>query len=60
MVCVNPDDTGLITLYRIYPKGTNAKVQFQKELSNPAGRADLIEEQPSNGSDRQQAVRMDP
>ena len=38
MVCVNPDDTGLITLYRIYPKGTNAKVQFQKELTNPAGR----------------------
>ena len=42
MVCVNPDDTGLITLYRIYPKGTNAKVQFQKELTNPAGRADLV------------------
>jgi L-2,4-diaminobutyrate decarboxylase len=43
MVCVNPDDTGLITLYRVYPKGTNAKVQFQKELTNPAGRADLVE-----------------
>jgi len=43
MVCVNPEDTGLITLYRVYPKGTDAKAQFQKELTNPAGRADLIE-----------------
>jgi len=42
MVCVNPDDTGLITLYRVYPKGTNAKAQFQKELTDPAGRADLV------------------
>jgi len=42
-VCVNPEDTGLITLYRVYPKGTDAKAQFQKELTNPAGRADLIE-----------------
>src|SRR5271170_1477457 len=42
MVCVNPEDTGLITLYRVYPKGTNAKAQFQKELTDPAGRADLI------------------
>jgi hypothetical protein len=24
------------------PKGTNAKSQFQKELTNPAGRADLV------------------
>jgi L-2,4-diaminobutyrate decarboxylase len=42
MVCVNPEDTGLITLYRVYPKGTNAKAQFQKELIDPAGRADLV------------------
>ena len=42
MVCVNPKDTGLITLYRVYPKGTDAKEQFKKELSNPSGRADLI------------------
>jgi hypothetical protein len=42
MVCVNPEDTGLITLYRVYPKGTDAKAQFQKELCNPSGRADLI------------------
>ena len=43
MVCVNPDDTGLITLYRVYPKGINAKAQFNKELTDPDGRADLIE-----------------
>jgi L-2,4-diaminobutyrate decarboxylase len=42
MVCVNPGDTGLITLYRVYPKGINAKVQFDKELTNPDGRADLV------------------
>jgi hypothetical protein len=42
MVCVNAEDTGLITLYRVYPKGTNAKAQFQKELTDPAGRADLV------------------
>ena len=60
MVCVNPDDTGLITLYRVYPKGTNAKAQFQKELTNPAGRADLVENNHPDGGGRQQAVRMDP
>ena len=43
MVCVNPENTGLINLYRIYPKGTNAKAQFKKELSDPSGRADLVE-----------------
>lgn len=42
MVCVNPDDTGLITLIRVYPQGTNAKAQFKKELSDPSGRADLV------------------
>ncbi len=43
MVCVNADDTGLINLYRIYPKGVDAKVQYAKELTNPGGRADLIQ-----------------
>ena len=37
MVCVNADDTGLITLFRVYPKGVDAKAQFQKELTDPAG-----------------------
>jgi glutamate/tyrosine decarboxylase-like PLP-dependent enzyme len=42
MVCVNPDDTGLITLFRVYPKGVDANAQFQKELNEPASRADLL------------------
>jgi L-2,4-diaminobutyrate decarboxylase len=42
MVCVNPDDSGLITLFRVYPKGTDAKAQFEKELNEPKSRADLV------------------
>ena len=42
MVCVNPDDSGLITLFRVYPKGIDARVQFEKELNEPAHRADLL------------------
>lgn len=33
MICVNADDNGFVTLFRIYPKGVNATVQYQKELS---------------------------
>ena len=43
MVCVNKEDTGLINLYRVYPKGVDAKVQYQKELTNPGGRPDLVQ-----------------
>jgi glutamate/tyrosine decarboxylase-like PLP-dependent enzyme len=42
LVCVNPDDTGLITLFRVYPRGVNAVTQFKKELTDKASRADLI------------------
>ncbi len=42
MVCVNPDDTGLITLYRVYPEGVDAKAQYKRELTESASRADLI------------------
>src|SRR5579864_493739 len=42
MVCVNEDDSGLITLIRVYPKGIDAKVQFDKELNDPARRGDLL------------------
>ncbi|MGL4229513.1 MAG: pyridoxal phosphate-dependent decarboxylase family protein [Tannerellaceae bacterium] len=42
MVCVNPDDTGFITLFRPYPKGIDAKQQFDKELNDPALRGELI------------------
>ncbi len=42
MVMADPDNTGFITLFRVYPEGTDAKAQFNKELSDPASRADLI------------------
>ena len=42
MACVNPDDSGLITLYRVYPKGVDGKAQYQKELTDKSSRADLI------------------
>jgi glutamate/tyrosine decarboxylase-like PLP-dependent enzyme len=42
MVCVNDEDSGFVTLFRVYPKGTDAKAQFHKELTDPASRADLI------------------
>ncbi len=42
MVCVNPDDTGLITLFRAYPRGIDATAQYAKELNESGSRADLI------------------
>ena len=42
MVSVNPDDTGLITLFRVYPQGVDAKAQFHKELNDRSHRAALI------------------
>jgi hypothetical protein len=40
--CANPDDTGLVTLFRAYPPNVDAKVQFKKELTDRSARADLI------------------
>ncbi len=42
MVCVNPEDSGLVTLFRIYPEGIDAEVQFESELGDPALRAALV------------------
>lgn len=42
LVCVNPDDTGLITLFRAYPAGVDAKVQYERELTDPNARTELI------------------
>ena len=42
MVCVNPDDSGLITLFRVYPKDVDARVQYKKELNDAKSRADLV------------------
>ena len=42
MVCVDPNNTGFISLFRIYPTGTDASAEYQKEVSDPAYRAQLI------------------
>jgi L-2,4-diaminobutyrate decarboxylase len=42
MICVNPADHGLVTLLRIYPKGTDAQDQFKRELTDPAYHNELI------------------
>ncbi|WNG34903.1 aspartate aminotransferase family protein [Archangium violaceum] len=35
LVCVNTADTGFVTLFRVYPPGTNAQQQYERELNNP-------------------------
>jgi hypothetical protein len=42
MACVNPDDSGLVTLFRVYPKGVDAEAQFALELNDPRFREDLL------------------
>lgn len=42
MVCVNPDDSGLITLFRVYPENVDAVAQYNKELTDKKSRAELI------------------
>lgn len=42
-VCANPDDSGLVTLFRVYPANEDAKTQFAKELNDRTSRAELLE-----------------
>lgn len=42
MVMADPDNTGFITLFRVYPKGTDARLQFERELNDRDYRADLV------------------
>lgn len=42
MVCVNAEDSGLVTLFRTYPDGLDAKAQCARELDDPACRAELL------------------
>lgn len=42
MICVDEDNNGMITLFRVYPEGVDAKVQYNSELNNPDARAELI------------------
>ncbi len=43
MVCVNPKDYGFVTLFRVYPEGTDAKEQYQNELTDFAAKCDLMQ-----------------
>lgn len=42
MVMADPDNTGFISLFRVYPQGVDAQSQFEKELTDKKYRADLI------------------
>jgi glutamate/tyrosine decarboxylase-like PLP-dependent enzyme len=42
LVCVNPEDSALVTLFRVYPRGIDADVQFAAELNDPGFREDLL------------------
>ncbi|MFH1100732.1 MAG: cyclic nucleotide-binding domain-containing protein [Methanobacteriota archaeon] len=35
LVCVNPDNHGFVTLFRVYPKHVDAEQQYEKELNDP-------------------------
>ena len=41
LVCVNPDNHGFVTLFRVYPKHINAEEQYEKELNDPKHREEL-------------------
>ncbi|WP_342323026.1 pyridoxal-dependent decarboxylase [Kosakonia sp. BYX6] len=41
-VCVNANDHGMVTLFRIYPKGVEAEQQYQQELCDPAWKPQLL------------------
>ncbi|MCM1449238.1 MAG: pyridoxal-dependent decarboxylase [Clostridiales bacterium] len=43
MVMADADDTGFITLFRVYPKGTDARERYSRELNNRDYRAELLE-----------------
>jgi len=42
MACANPEDYGLCTLFRAYPRGVDGNAQFERELTVPASRPELI------------------
>lgn len=35
MICVNPDNYGFSTLFRVYPKEVDAETQYAKEMNDP-------------------------
>jgi L-2,4-diaminobutyrate decarboxylase len=41
LVCVNPDNHGFVTLFRVYPKHIDAEEQYEKELNDPKYKNEL-------------------
>jgi hypothetical protein len=41
LVCVNPDNYGFVTLFRVYPKHIDAEKQYERELNDPAAQDEL-------------------
>ena len=41
LVCVNPDNHGFVTLFRVYPRHIDAEEQYEKELNNPKYKNEL-------------------
>jgi hypothetical protein len=41
LVCVNPDNHGFVTLFRVYPRHIDAKKQYERELTDPKFREQL-------------------
>ena len=41
LICINADNHGLPTLFRVYPSHLNAKKQYHAELNDPAHRDEL-------------------
>jgi L-2,4-diaminobutyrate decarboxylase len=41
LVCVNPDNYGFVTLFRVYPSHINANEQYENELNDPQYREEL-------------------
>jgi hypothetical protein len=41
LVCVNPDNYGFVTLFRVYPKHIDAEIQFDRELNDPEAQDEL-------------------
>jgi hypothetical protein len=41
LVCVNPDNHGFVTLFRVYPKHIDAEEQYEKELNDPTYKNEL-------------------
>lgn len=42
LVCANAGDSGLVTLFRVYPPGMDARQQFARELNDPLARDELL------------------